>query len=529
MKKISVDYKQQAQNIQQFFEFPLSPDWNMLTEHVLKNYHQQEVIRELINQNSDIQSVRGQLHLSYLQEKNTVIIITGQQLGLMVSPLYTIYKSVTTLIMAEKLNRQLPGYHFVPVFWLESEDHDFAEVNHTFIWSKAGLPEKLEIHENPEQSGFSVSQRTLPELVLDTLNLLESQLQETEFTKDLMKDLKTYFQPGRKWLEAFRDMMRRIFDVYGLLLFNPGSRRIKHLSIPFFKSIIYGNDRLFSRIESQTMLLEKLGYEIQVPLDSRKAYLSISLKDGRRQQIFKNSNHLFFARDPSHEWDESRLSVEVEQHPEWISSTVLTRPMWQSWLLPVISYVAGPAETAYWAQLRAAFNEFDLVMPQVQPRLSLTLIEPKIKRLLTKFDLQIADIPDTLPFFIEAYFKQNRLGDLHSEYQNMMKTLDQHQAEYKQKALQMDQTLSPLVQKTFESIRAQLERLQGRFIKQAEESDQLTLRQLQTIHESLFPVGKAQERIISPVYFFNKYGQKWLDDIYQSAKADELKSPYFYL
>jgi bacillithiol biosynthesis cysteine-adding enzyme BshC len=529
MKEISPEYRSQTEWTTQFFEQPLLPDWRELSQRVAERYNRPQIIQELIRQNAGLKTASGKLHLKYLQEKNTVIIITGQQLGLFVSPLYTVYKTISTLSLAERLNREIDAFHFAPVFWLESEDHDYAEVNHAFFWSKSGTLQKLEIAGDTEQTGHSVGQRRLPETALNVLTELQNHLQETEFSAALLQEIKRVFVPGRNWLDAFSDFLHDMFDAYGLLFFNPGCPEIKQFSRPFFDAVITGNDELFRRLDAQTALLRQNGFAVQVPLDARKSYLSIAYEAGRRQQIFRDDANSFFTRDPGRNWDKSQLLGLVQDNPQWFSSTVLTRPLWQSWLLPVISYIAGPAETAYWAQLRQAFNAFGLVMPQVQPRLSLTLVEPKVQRLLSKHQLNIHAIPDSMTTFLDAYYTQNRLSSLKSGFGNIRQQLDQSRAGFDDQAQQLDPTLTPLVQKTFESIHSQLIRLESRFIKQAGESDQLTLRQLQHIHESLFPAGKPQERVISPVYFLNKYGRKWLDEIYRKTIGGELESGYYYL
>src|SRR5207245_10116564 len=74
-------------------------------------------------------------------------VVSGQQAGLFGGPLYTIYKALSAVKLADCLTQR--GVKAVPVFWIATEDHDFAEVaTAEFIdrdcrLSRVGVPSEL--------------------------------------------------------------------------------------------------------------------------------------------------------------------------------------------------------------------------------------------------------------------------------------------------------------------------------------------------------------------------------------------------
>ena len=371
------------------FKYPLNPDWEKISSNIIRNFKNQQFLKILADQNKDINNKK---YLNHLDQKNTVVLVTGQQLGLFVSPLYTVYKILTTILYAQKLSAEIKNYNFVPVFWLEGEDHDFAEINHAHYFNKSGNLSEVIYREANSEIGLSISKRLISEQISTIIDEMRSALIETEFSPSLFEQLKHIWKPNRPWHQAFCDQVRFMFNDTGLLIFNPADEKVKQISQPFFRFLVENNRDIVNAFAKQSDRLKDSGFDNQVIVDQDKSYIFLSYKDGARIALQRAQRDQFVLKNVEKPLEKQDLLNMLEKNPKWFSSTVLTRPIWQSWMLPVVSYVAGPGEIAYWAQLNEGFNSFNVQMPHVLPRLSMTMLEPKIQRLLKKYAIDINQV-----------------------------------------------------------------------------------------------------------------------------------------
>jgi len=503
------DYLKNDENLRPFYAQSINPDWDKLSQNVHQNFKRNDVVKELIAQNEKSDDNSVQENISLLKKENTLVVVTGQQLGLMVSPLYVIYKTISTIKLAEKLNREVDGFNFVPVYWLEGEDHDYIEVNHLNYFDKSGNCEKLSLEENENEQGLSMNRHHFGQDVRELLTILKEQLQDTDFSEDFFDRFEKIYKKGGNWLEAFADHINTIFKGSGIVLFNAGAKRIKELSKPFFEKAIIENDALVSAFEEKSKSLSRAGYKNQVNIQKERSYLFLSYNDGPRLSLIRQ-NGAFFIREINKQFSMDELLSILDENPHWFSSTVLTRPLWQSWLLPTVSYVAGAAEISYWGQLRSGFNQLGLIMPQVQPRHSVSLIEPKIDRLISKYKIDVDSIPANKTKFLKDYFNRNQLASVNKAFSDFEQQTIKSREVVKNLVTEIDPTLTTPTEKSFSSILSTIEKLQNRLVNRVREKDEITQKHLSTIFDAIMPNGILQERLISSVYFENKYGSDWV-------------------
>ncbi|MBN2424295.1 MAG: bacillithiol biosynthesis cysteine-adding enzyme BshC [Calditrichaceae bacterium] len=512
-KDIFKDYISFSPKIEKLFNFPLQPEWKEVCEKVHNEHRDPAIIEELINHNKSSRSKKVKTNLERLKKGKASIIITGQQLGLFVSPLYTVYKALTAIKLAEQLNTALTDQNFVPVFWLEGEDHDFEEINHFNIQEPKGNIRTYSLHE--DENRLPVAKRMLPPQITDLINNLKSDLQQTEFSEHLFDRLTEIYQPGSGWLDSFRQQMQCIFDSLGLLYFNPTSKRIKDLSLPFINKLIDNNESFLTKINEQSEEIRQNGYALQVQLQNDYSYIYLTDNKKGRQPVFRKNNK-FYLKDTDDIWSADQLKTTFSRNPAQYSSTVLVRPIWQSWLLPVVSYVAGPSETAYWSQLLPAFKVFGLSMPHLTPRNSITLIENRIKRYLEKYGLSADEIePDFNRFLKHSIFKQQQFNDLKNSFKEINKQLNLFQTQIDGELNELDPTLKTPFDKTLTSVKSTINNFEKRILKRIDEMNSTMSNHLDIIHKNIWPLGKRQERIFSSVYFMNKYGQEWINSVYK--------------
>ncbi|KAA3611314.1 MAG: bacillithiol biosynthesis cysteine-adding enzyme BshC [Calditrichaeota bacterium] len=507
------DYINGNDSLRPFYAEALSPDWKKLCENVHQNFKRQDVVLELRNQNKKSNDSSIQKNVDLLKKEKTLIVVTGQQMGLMVSPLYVVYKTLSTIKLAEKLNKEVDGFNFVPVYWLEGEDHDFEEVNHLNYFDSAGLLQKLHLEENEAEKGLPMNKRLLGQDIEELLKSLKENLQKTDFSDEFFVNLEKIYKKGENWLEAFSNHLSIIFSGKGLLLFNAGTKRIKELSKPFFEKVIIENESLVSAFSRRSNDLSKAGYKNQVNIQNDRAYLFLNHNDGPRLSLLRQ-NKSFYVRELDEQFSLEQMLTMLDENPSWFSSTVLTRPLWQSWLLPAVSYVAGAAEIAYWGQLKSGFNQLGLIMPQIQPRHSITLIEPKIDRLIKKYNVTINSISRDKTIFLKDYFNRNQLANVNKAFSDYEQLTIKNREAVKNLVAEIDPTLSGPTEKSFGAILSTIEKLQNRLVNRVREKDETTQKHLGAIFNSLMPSGVLQERILSSVYLENKYGQEWINTVY---------------
>jgi bacillithiol biosynthesis cysteine-adding enzyme BshC len=486
-----------------------------------------QVIKLLLEQNSDQQGDRAHRHLEQLKHPGCVMVVTGQQLGLLASPLYTIYKSLTTVKLTEQLNRTFPGINFIPVFWLESEDHDYDEVNHFGIWDNEFNPRQL-VYGGGERKKVSLRHYRLGTEITELLEQLRSSLLQTEFSSDLFSVISEIYKPGQNWVEATRLFLKYIFRDTGLLFFQPGEPEIKNLSSRFFNLVLEKSSELSEIFAASSQQLSTRGYGNQVPVIPGKTFIHFENESGEREHLYSDSKG-FYLKDSARRFSAKQVTKYLTRNPGRVSSSVVSRPLLQSWLLPVVAYVAGPAEVAYWAQLGNLFNCMDLQMPVVYPRITATLIEPKIARFIQKHQPDIENIEMRKEDFLFTYFKTRMKAGESDPVENLKVLLAGKFEEIRQHVLNLDPTLLGTGDKIFQKITDLIDLFQDKIIKTREQRESQLTSHLTQIHQAIFPDQQPQERYISIIYFLNKFGPAATGNISSSLQVGTLHHQVVYL
>ena len=489
--------------------------------------HFQKVKGILARQNSDLRSNNAKLHVDQLSKPQSVILITGQQLGLFASPLYTIYKLVTIIKLAESLNDQNNRYHFIPVFWLESEDHDFQEICKVGLLDPYFEPKEI-IYQGQDRGKVPMRYYQLESLVQSFVSEIKENIVETEFTSDLFNKIINCYKPGTDWVTATRDFLKDIFEDKGLLFFNPGDDEIKDISVEFFKQLLGEHKKNSAAFTEVSQYIVKSGYQNQVKVIPGKTFIHFEADDKKRFHLYCDDRNYYF-KDTEIKFTLKSALEFISGHPKAVSTSVVSRPLLQSWLLPVVSYIAGPAEIAYWAQLGKMFKNFNLVMPLVYPRISATLVEPKIARYLEKNQADVENISVKKKEFIDQYYKYLSSSGEDDPLGQLQKELLIKGGEIETYLKQLDPTLVDIGNKTITRMTQTLENLENRVIKMREQKNSQLTSQLEQIHIAFFPANMPQERFLPIIYFLNKFGPQFVDSLYKNLEVDDFSHQVIYL
>ena len=321
-----------------------------------------------------------------LRDPASVAVVTGQQLGLFAGPLYTVYKAQTAVRLAARLEAETKR-PAVPVFWLADEDHDFAEVwRARFSRGEDVLEAVYDDGQDPDADRGAVGRIVLEaEATEKALAGLEAAL-EGPHRDAALEAARAAYAPGRTMRDAFALLLRAL--VPDIVLISADDARLKRLAAPVFSQEVRDPHATLAALESRSAALVGAGFHAQV--DPSPVNLFV-MGEGHRTPVDLEGDG-FVLRGRGGALTARDLLGRIEDAPETISPNVVLRPLFQDTILPTAAYVAGPGEAAYFAQLGPVYDLFGVPMPVVEPRLSLTVVEPGVAKVLDRYGLEVADL-----------------------------------------------------------------------------------------------------------------------------------------
>jgi bacillithiol biosynthesis cysteine-adding enzyme BshC len=445
------------------------------------------------------------------------IVVTGQQVGLFGGPLFTSLKAATALGRARTATQA--GQAHVAVFWLATEDHDFAEINHVTFPTRREL-RKL-IYEGTPATPVPVGNVVFD----DKLTPLIDQAWELLGYSDAIEALAAAYKPGRTFAQAFADFYSKIFSVQGLLVLDAGGREFHRIGAPVLRAALERADELHSALVERNRALETAGYHAQVAVAPQSSLLFlIDERTGARLALKRIPPG---PQQPDGHWQAGRekystadlLSI-LDSAPERISPAALLRPVFQDYLLSTSLTIGGPAEIAYFAQSSVLFERILGRMTPSEPRFSATLIEPSIGDLLRKHELTLDRIfnetEDSLAQRLAARAMpvegKRKLAAAGSALDSDLGTL-----------LEWMRSLDPGVGRSAETaaskMRYQMNRLRRLAANYQLQREDALRRHAQAIIRALYPGGVLQERVHGSAYYFARYGLELAERM--TAQAEE--------
>jgi bacillithiol synthase len=453
-----------------------------------------------------------------LQHKNTFAVVTGQQVGILGGPLYTVYKIITAIKLAKDLNRVYPSYNFIPIFYLEAEDHDYDEMSVvTFLNLKNELqtlhylPNGKPPEKNPGPVGSIIFDNSLQDLI----STFEENSLPSEFRTKVFGMLRAAYYPGIDFASAFVGYIKAIFPHSGLIMVDPRDKNLKNLLKPIFRKEIETHPKTSEMVIHRSAVLEEHYHAQAKP---KAINLFLILRGGRF--LIEPREEGFGLKGSRQRFSTQELIDMIEQSPELFSPNVLLRPICQDYLLPSFVYVGGPAEIAYFAQLKDVYSFFGVEMPVIYPRVSGTIIEEKVKRTMEKFDIGPYD------FFMDVDLLQksvtNKLSDVKLDelFNKSLTGIEEHFKELKYGLQTVDPTLGEAFDNAKNKIEYQVNKLKEKAYNAQRRNYANALNQIEKSLLHVAPNSVFQERTYTLVQYCNKYGidfVKWLyerSDIY---------------
>lgn len=523
-QNLFLDYLYEFENVESFYYYDFRKKENypdIFKKVSERNNQNKSEIKEVIkNQYSGFQNLSQKTarNIEIINDKKSLFVITGQQLGIFGGPLYTFYKIITAIKLSAHLNERFDDYYFIPLFWMESDDHDFNEVNSINILNDSNNLVSVSYKKAIEEDELKESIGTIAfdDSLNDVFSTLESELRNTEFKSSLLNKLRAIYQTGKTFKESFRQLVFDLFDKYGLVIFDPQDDKVKSLLKPIFINEINNFREHTQKLVSVSAILEE-HYHAQVKI--KPVNLFYTLEKGRYS--IEPDENIFKLRRKRKQFTVEEILFEVENHPERFSPNVLLRPITQDFLFNTAFYVAGPSEISYFAQVNPLYEFFNLVPPIIYPRASATLLESHLTNFIDKYDFQIKDI-----FYGQEHLKEKILSkiseiNLKDVFEESNKKINLVFDELKQELFGVDKTLSDSVNKYRERALQLLNDLNSKSNKYQDNKFEIVLRQLNKLSNLLYPNQNLQERELNFIYFFNKFGPELLDKIFEELRIQE--------
>lgn len=468
---IFLDYVQNKKELQKHFAYPPNiKSFEQAISH--RNFDDTKraiLVSSLQEQYKDTHPHQSVLdNIALLNQKNTFTITTGHQLNIFTGPLYFIYKIVATINMAKMLKEEYPSSNFIPVYWMASEDHDFAEINNFNLFGQ-----KL-VWESEQKGPVGKFEIKSMKILLDAIN------EKPGFITDAYSNCANL-------AEATRQIVHELFCHHGLVILDANAKALKNE----FKSVIKEeiiNPHAHELVTNTTGELESMGYKSQIyPRPINFFYM----EDGLRERI-EEVDGKFKVLNTQLSFSKEEMEVLINESPEKFSPNVVLRPVYQEVILPNLAYLGGPAEVSYWLQLKGVFDHYHIEFPVLFPRNFVMIVPKAIARKMDKLNLDNKDVFKSYTILKDELLYKDTVPahDLSlqiNEIETVFKSI-------KTKASSVDMSLEGFVLSEFRKVEKIVINTQSKIKRAGEQKEEVRLKQLEAILGKLFPGGNPQER-----------------------------------
>lgn len=507
---LAEQYTSAFENVQSFYDFAPGA-WmeraGWLDSGQSPAANREELVKLLMAFNEKSENAPEAIeNIRLLRDPRTLVIAGGQQAGLFTGPLLVVYKAITVLQAAREASARL-GRPVVPVFWIAGEDHDFDEVNHTYVMSPQQSIEKVQIA-HPTGIRTSISRLSIPEWS-DAIKQLEAQLPDTEYKAPLLDKLQAFAERSETLVSYFARIVADMFGRHGLVLIDSDDPSLRKLEAPMFRRMLEAHRDIRQAVEAGVANVEAHGYRPQAETAADSVNLFMFREDGERVLLHSDGDD-FTDRKKQFRYGMDQLLEWTEQAPQRFSNNVMTRPAMQDYVLPVLGVVLGPGEIAYWSQLKSVFHALGMRMPIIVPRQEYTLLEGTVVKHMDKYGLSFEDVLGCFEEKKNGWLKEQDELRLEQRFDEIELRFSDMYTPLVEDIAGINAGLRKLGETNMQKIAEQIRFLKGKAIDARQAQQESAVRQLDRIRLTISPIGKLQERVYNVYAYLNKYGDSWL-------------------
>lgn len=428
------------------------------------------------------------------------VVIAGQQAGLFMSPSYIIHKIISILIVTREIKEKY-DYEAVPVFWVAGEDHDFEEVNHTFVYEQRyRRSRKISYKPNlnvPMSIGYYEYDK---EAMHDVLQKIIAECGDGEYVNELKDKVHEEIDAHTYWTELFHSLVHDAFKEDGLILFNSHLPAVRKLEAPFLQKLLKEHETVDEAFRSgQEDFTDRLDTAPMLTTESNVHLFSSSMTE---RHLIIEDNGRYQLADGEVSFDS--LFDKIEDSPEEFSNNVVTRPLMQEMLFNTLVFLGGGAETKYWGELHQAFKTLDLDMPIVLERMKFLHLSPRVEKLIHKYDLTLTQgLTDDIAALKDKMMNEEISEEMLSEMERIRSTVNEQYDRLQQ--MNDKKYMEDLIRANLKIHLKQLDYLERRYHIEARRHNRKQLNDLDEITEILFPGRTLQERLYHPWQYMTHF------------------------
>ena len=409
---------------------------------------------------------------------------------------YFIYKIMTAINLAEKLNKEYPANHFVPIYWMATEDHDFAEINHAYVFGK-------KVEWNFETNNAPVGRLSLNSFA-STMEALYAIIGEGENVQELKRLISEAYGGETTLAQATFKFVNYLFGKYGLVIIDPDNVDLKKIFSPIITDELVNNNS-FRLVTETNKRLADAGVEAQV--NPRGINLFYIDESGRNRVERKGDR--FEIVNTSISFTQDEILELIKKSPERFSPNVLMRPVYQQCILPNVAYVGGPSELVYWLELKDVFEYYKVPFPVLMPRNSALIISAPISQKIDKLGLEIKDIFNDTEGLVRQFI--TKISDGLPDFERVGGELKNIYASLANKVQETDPTLVATTEAELQKQLNALKTLETKLVRVKKQKEETSVTKIRKIKEYLFPNGALQDRNDNFIPFYIQYGAAFFD------------------
>lgn len=467
------------------------------------------VVEALRNQNHAAGETTHK-NLDLFAEPGTVVVATGQQVGLFGGPVFSLFKALTAAKHAATLRER--GIPAVAVFWLATEDHDLAEVDHAWLYDADGSPRLAEGRAQAED-GAPVGGAKLPAGVTTALREACAGMPHGDA---IVRRVEEHYSEGRTLGQAFRGLFEDLLGEYGLIFLDPMDSQLRSVAGELVRKVVANGQDLLKAVTQRGKQLEASGYHQQVVVGPATSLL-FRFSEGRRSAIRRSGNDYL---SDGESLSSAELIEAIRREPEGFSPNALLRPVLQDYLLPTAVFIGGPAELAYLAQSAVIYKLLLGRMPVVMPRAGFTLLDSRSQKLLNRYQLDIRAC------FAPKEELRQRIANLLTPPE-LQETFDEQGAvinaaleRIHSSLVGYDPTLGDAFANSDRKIKFQLGKIQAKAARESLKRNERSVGDADRLSNLIHPEKTLQERLFCALPFLAQYGEHLIPAIYDAVDPD---------
>ncbi|HUE77477.1 MAG TPA: bacillithiol biosynthesis cysteine-adding enzyme BshC [Longimicrobiales bacterium] len=428
-------------------------------------------------------------------------VTTGQQPGLFGGPLYTVHKALSAIALARRLEALL-DLPVLALFWIASDDHDWPEANHIHVLDPGNALHRLEL-DGAVEPARSMGLRSLGRGAETTLDKLTEILPPSEFTGRVLERLRAAYSDGTV-ASAFRETLEAVFDGMALGLVDAQDPVVRRLGEGVIRRELERGEEHEAALAAQTERVEAAGYPAQVPILPGAS--NVFYEDERGRERLVRDDGAWLLRRSRRRLSAEELGSMLKGAPERFSGNVVLRPVVESAVFPTLAYVGGPGEVSYLAQTGCLFAAHGVGMPLVYPRLSVTLVERKVRKVLEKFGLEVEAFGKPVQELVAEVVREEVPAEVEGAVERLRESVEAGYEALFEAAREIDPTLKgPIFQARSEAFKG-LAEVEKKIRQHIKTRGEMGLEQLEKAAANLAPLGKPQERVLNIHQYEARYG-----------------------